>query len=88
LRVRDALWHDNTDLWAASELRESSLWRDSTLFDQISELIEQSSVSQQHVDDRDQGKTESSLPLSAWLRTAGACAGHYYTRRSEEVPDH
>jgi len=72
LRVRDALWHDNTDLWAASELRESSLWRDSTLFDQISELIEQPSVGQQHVDDRDQGKTESSLPLSAWLRTAGA----------------
>ena len=37
--VRVALQSGTVDLWAASELRESSLWRDSTLFAQLNALV-------------------------------------------------
>ena len=39
-KLRVALQSGTVDLWAASELRESSLWRDPTLFAQLKALVD------------------------------------------------
>jgi len=75
VRVRDALKHGSTDLWAASELRESSLWRDSTLFDQITALVEEQGTDEQRAGERHGSDAAHRAPrgvrlraLAAWLR--------------------
>lgn len=60
-KVRVALQSDTVDLWAASDLRESSLWRDPTLFTQLKVLVDDSVA-----------PTRRTRTWTMWLRSMAA----------------
>jgi len=72
VRVRDSLRCGNTDLWVASELRESSLWRDSTLFDQIGALVEQQILDDHQSEKQPRRRTLQTTRLGVQLRSVAA----------------
>ena len=63
--LRDALRVGDTDMWMASSLRESSLWADPTLVDQIRSLIDDESEESNLAPRTGVVRTRSAL---AWLR--------------------
>lgn len=65
LPLREALRVGGTDLWLSSETRESSLWRDTTLADQISTLINPTPRREYVSTERSRGLARS---FAAWSR--------------------
>ena len=64
--VRALLHHDATDLWASSEVRESSTWRDASQYDQISALIGHGDAAQPGAPGRGRHLRRAG---AAWLRS-------------------